>query len=213
MSIRKTLGLGALATLALIALGATTSSATITLEPAGAVPTGTHIVNGASDPATLTVTGLGTLTCNTTSTDITLSSNGNPTASGTLNSLTFTTCTDTIPVINLGECTLTTSPLPIVSITGTGPTGGFFAVGDTKVRCVLVGVGTPTGSGCDYTMATASASVTNSPSKALFNGISAGHVSGGSNDLGSTLCGTGATFSTTLTSLRTAAGVRVTLHN
>jgi hypothetical protein len=204
MFIRKLVLLAAISALGLMSIGVATSSASTFLrEGGGLVPNGATITNGASHPAVLTVAGLGAVTCNSTVFNATVGASGGATISGTLNSLSFTSCSDTIPVIDITSCTSTGSAA--ATLTGTGTTTGTISLNDTKVFCHVTG-GT---SGCYYTAGAASG---NGFGNTLsFNNIAVAHTTG-TGDLGS-LCGTGATFSVTLTDLKTSAGGTVTLGN
>jgi hypothetical protein len=204
MFIRKAALLAAMALVGLFALGGTASATTVVTEGGGTLGSGGTIMAGASDPATLTVTGLGTITCNTTTFDATLGGTTGDVISGTLSLLTFENCTDTIPVINITGCTIHGDAT--LDITGTGASSGTVGVTDVTEFCAVSG----STSGCYYTAANAVGTATNS--SLAYSNIAVQHVATTSNDLGS-LCGSGASFTVTLTHLTAANGTTVTVTN
>jgi hypothetical protein len=205
MIIRKMVLLAAMAALGLFAIGAASASASTTLLNAAGtqLASGSTIDNGGSDPAVLTLPGLGVVTCNNTAFTATVGASGGATITGSLSSLTFTTCSDTIPVINISSCHLSGSS-PSILITATGDVNGTVALTDPTVFCAVSG----STSGCYYTAATASGTATNST--LAYSNVAVSHTTG-TGDLGS-LCGSSATFSATLTDL-TSGGSTVHVTN
>jgi hypothetical protein len=198
MFIRKLAALAAIAALSLLALGAMSASASTALrtDPSGGRLTGsTTITNTTSHPAVLQ-TDKGTVTCNSTKFDADVTSNNSATSiSGTLTQLTFTTCTDTIPVVAINSCHLATGNTPSVSIAANA-TGGHVTLTDVLARCVVAG----SASGCYYTGATATGVATNATSVLSYNNISAIYpVTNPADGIGAAICGTNALFSVTLT--------------
>jgi hypothetical protein len=162
-------------------------------DPGGGRLSGsTTLTNTASEPSVLQ-TNLGTVTCSSTKFDANMTSNSATSIAGTLASLTFTTCTDTIPVISVSSCHASTTPA--VSITANA-TGGHMTVTDVLARCGIAG----SASACYFTAATATGAFVNSTSSLAYNNVSVVYpASNPADGLGSGICGSAATFSTTLT--------------
>lgn len=203
MSIRKLTLLTAVAAVGLMGLATTSASASTALrtDPGGSLLTGsTTITNTASDTSTRVFSGLGTIHCAQTFADIDVHGRTSPTSiTGTLTGLTFTSCTDTLPVIQYTSCALSpTSPFPVVHITATNDQGGTVQITDETIRCSIQGAGT---SFCYYTMTSSSniGAFVNAPSTLTFSGVVLHHVTG-SGDLGA-ICGAQGAFNTTLTHL------------
>lgn len=127
--------------------------------------------------------------------------------SASVDSLTFLSCTDTIPLITISSCHIVT-PLPSISITASGTTGGTISWTNTYVRCNVSG-GT---SGCYYFAASASNPFTNSGAVESGSGISVTHSvpSGGTGDLGS-LCGTTGSFNKVWLHFTLLSGVTISI--
>jgi hypothetical protein len=199
MSIRKLAMLTAVAALGLLALGSSSASATTALrtDPGGALLSGsTTITNTSSGNAVLNLPGLGTVTCTNTKFDADANSNSSATTiAGTLTSLTFSTCSDTIPIITVTHCELDPDRAkPSVSISSTA-IGGNVTINDAGVRCF-----TPTLNGfCYYTGTTASAVGigNNAASTLTYTNVQVDRYAGATSDLGST-CGNNGNFSVTL---------------
>jgi hypothetical protein len=206
MSVRKMTMLLAVAALGVCAMAAGTASASTFLraDPSGtALSSGATIMNGASDPFTVTFPGTGTLTCTTSTFAATVGASGGATVSATLDQLTIEGCTDTIPVINYTSCHAAAT-LPTITLTGTSATTGTILLADTTLFCAVSG----TTSGCYYTMASASGAWNSS--SVAFSNVSMTHTTG-TGDLGS-LCFTSGTVGVTWTDM-TSAGSTVTLGN
>jgi hypothetical protein len=208
MLIRKMAVLASLATIGLLSLGAGAASATSTAirtDPGGLLTGATTITNGASDTSTLALDGLGTIHCSQTTFEATLASNtGASSVTGTLNQLTFTSCTDTIPVIGISSCHLDASlGLPAIHIVADNSSAaganGTVQVTDPRVKCNLINGGN---AGCYYTGTSSSAigDAFNANSRIVFPNVTAHHVTG-SGDQG-VLCGTQGSFNATLTDVR-----------
>lgn len=198
---RKTALATAACAIAASALGTSSASATTVENAGGALAAGTSVGNNASDPSTLHLTGLGGITCTITTANFTVGASGGATVSATMDTLTFQSCTDTIPVITISSCHLVT-PLPTGHITGIGSTGGTVELSNTYVRCNVSG-GT---SGCYYFAQTASGAATNAAHTLAYSGVAVSHIvpPGGTGDLGSLCTGPSNTgsFSSRLTNLQ-----------
>jgi hypothetical protein len=196
MSIRKLTLLVATAAMGLLAVGFGSASATTLRADPGntAFPAGNvTITNTSSSTATLT-TALGNLTCESTRFHADVNQNGAATLTGRLTALTFTQCTDTIPVLTITSCHLHTPPVPTISITSTGGgTTGSVVLGDVVVRCAFAG----TPNACYFTAATANGVATNATSTIQYNNVAAVGVSPTSDTLGA-LCPSTGTFGVTL---------------
>jgi hypothetical protein len=196
MFIRRLASLAAIAALGLLVLGSVSASASTALrtDPSGGRLTGsTTITNTSSGPAVLT-TNLGTVTCTNTKFDADVTSNNSATSiSGTLTSLTFTSCTDTIPVLTFVGCHLVgTAP---VSITA-NDTGGHITLTDVLVKC---NIGSPT-SFCYDTAATATGVFVNAASSLVYNNVGVVYPAVNPPDgLGAGICGSTASFSLSIT--------------
>jgi hypothetical protein len=181
--------------LALIAVPTASASTALRTDPGGGLITGsTTAVNTSSGPSVMTLTGIGTVTCNAMTGSATVTRNSSATSiSGTLSTVTFTSCTDSIPVIAITSCTLSpNSPLPSITVTATNDIGGTATVNDPTVRCNISGSAT---SFCYFTAATAAGVNNNAASTLTYTGVSVTVVAG-SGSLGA-VCGSTGTFSTT----------------
>jgi hypothetical protein len=195
MLIRKAAIVAALAALSLLALSAPASASTaIRTDPGGALLTGsTTLTNTSSTPFIYTMAALGTITCNQVSFDADLSSRSSATSlGGSLTALTFTSCTDTIPVLTYTSCHLH-GQVPTVSILASNDTGGVFTFSDSILRCGISGSAT---NACFYTFATALGLGSNAASTVVFNNVALSAV-GTSGSLGAA-CGTSGSASWTL---------------
>jgi hypothetical protein len=179
-------------------------------------PANTNVAAGAtlkyrsSHPATLVMGGFGVITCASTTSDITAGVSGGTTVTGTLDALTFTSCTDTVPVVNITSCVKVASTFPTVAFRATGASGGTETLTDVFVKCFLAG----SSSGCYYKAATAVGNVQNIPSLTTFSGVSTTHTvpAGATDDFGA-LCGAGGSFSVTFTDFTLGTtGTTVTLR-
>ena len=200
MFIRRLAMLTAAAAIGLLALGSASASATTALrtDPGGALLSGsTTITNTSSNNATLAISGLGELNCSQTKfdADVTANSSGT-TIAGTLTALTFTNCTDTIPLIDVTECSLDPDrALPGVSISSTA-VGGNVTINDAGVRCFV-----PSLNGfCYYTGTTASAVGigNNAASTLTYTNVQVDQYTGATSSIGFGLCGTSGNFSVQL---------------
>jgi hypothetical protein len=193
MFIRKLAVLAAIAAFGLLALGSISASASTALrtDPGNALLTGsTTITNTSSSPALLTL-DIGSVTCSNTRFDADVTRNSSATSiTGTLTALTFTTCTDTVPFVQVTSCHRTGATFPAIHITA-GDTGGQVQIVDATVVCNVA-----SGGACYYTAATANGNASNATSTLSYTGIGVTHVTG-AGDLGF-LCGNGASFSVTL---------------
>lgn len=198
MFIRKLAVMTAVAAFGLLAM-ASYASATIHIrtDPGGSFLSGsTTITNTTSERSTLAGSA-GNISCDVVKFDADL--NANTAASsitGTLTQLTFTTCTDTVPIINFASCHLdTTAGFPSVHITAAAG-GGSVQITDPLVRCLLVGGG---GASCYFTGTSASAIGTfaNLASTLDYTSVAVDRGTG-AGDLGAA-CGEGGTFNAKFT--------------
>jgi hypothetical protein len=199
MVLRKMAPLMAVAALALLAIGASSASASTALrvDPGGGLKgTGSAITNTSAAPSVWTWAGLGTLTCNTTNFTATPSSSSSATTiSGTLNQLTLTSCTDTVPVITYTSCTLSpNSSLPTITIVAPEDTRGAITINDPTIRCNIGGSAT---SFCYFTAASAVGTGNNAASLLAYSNVTFVGVAG-SGSLGTGVCGASGSFSTQL---------------
>ena len=192
MLTRSLAKLGVLCVLGLLAVGTTTAAADTTVVfDTGDGTFHPEPVNGTArptsgGPATLTLSGLGTITCGSANFTAQFTTTTGAPAAAQLTALTFTSCTDTVPVITFSSCHLD-GTAPAIAITASGTAGGTFAMGATTVRCGVSG----TTSACYYQATAPVGTWVNSPSSLSFSGAALLHtVPGGTTgDLGS-LCGT-----------------------
>jgi hypothetical protein len=209
MVIRKLALLSALAALGLLAIGAASSSAASYLHDnvtsGSLLASGTTVMPRSSDPAVLTLPGFGTVTCTNNTFDATVGVSGGATIGGTLDSLTFNTCTDTIPIITISSCHLVNGT-PSLTITATSHNGGTIAINDITVKCNAGG-----NNGCYYTAPVASGAANNTGASLTYTNVNVTHTTG-SGDLGA-VCGNSATFSTTFTDLTSAGTGRTVVLN
>jgi hypothetical protein len=208
MFIRKLVLLAAIAAFGVLAVDATASAATTVLrtDPGNAlVPAGTTVTGTSEGAATLQIPSLGTLTCHAGFSLTASVTEGNPSVDGTLGSLAFTSCSDTIPLIDVDTCSAI-SPFPTVTVAATSTTGGSVTLGNTQTFCHVVGTGTP-GSGCYYLGTSPTGSFTNLNSTLAFVNVAVDHKvpTGATNDLGAS-CGTTGTFTARFSGVHTSAG-------
>ena len=192
MSIRKLALLVATAALGLLAVGFASASATTLNGDPGNTPLATGnvtITNTSSGTSTLT-TSLGNLSCTNTRFEATINNNHAATLTGSLNQLTFTSCTDTIPFLTITSCHQH-GATPGVRITAT-TTGGSVNLTDVGVRCIF-----SSGGACYFTAATANGVANNSASTISYTNVQAAGITGTADNLGS-LCPSSGTFSTVL---------------
>lgn len=115
-----------------------------------------------------------------------------PTITGGVTSLTFTDCTDSVPVINIASCHLDNVPqLHIESIAGLG----LWDITDPILRCPIIGGGGA--ASCSYTSVVANGIFRNEKSSLHFTDVTATHVAT-TGDVGMS-CGHAAEWSTTFT--------------
>jgi hypothetical protein len=187
MSIRKLALVVATAALGLLSVGIGSASATTLNTDPGNIPFATGNVtvkNTSSGVATLT-TGLGTITCNTTHFESTINNNHAATLPGTLNRLTFTSCSDTVPLLTVSSCHQhRTSPLAVSTTLVT--------LTDVTVRCNLAGIA----QGCYFTAATAAGVVNNPASTLSYTNVNASSVNPTGDAFG--FCPSSGTFSVVL---------------
>jgi hypothetical protein len=192
MSIRKLALVVATAAVGLLSVGIGSASATTLRTDPGNVPFATGNVtlkNTTSGTATLT-TAIGSLSCTTTHFQATVNNNHAATLTGTLSTLTFTSCTDTIPILTITSCHLH-GPTPGVAVTASG-SGGSVNLTDVGVRCAFT-----SGGACYFTAATASGVANNAASTLSYPSVNAVHTTATPDDLGF-LCPSSGTFSTLL---------------
>jgi hypothetical protein len=195
MPIRRSATLAAVAALSLLALGAAPAPASTSLrsDPGGGLLTGsTTITNTSSGVATLT-TGSGSITCSNTSFTATATSNSSATTiGGSLNTLTFTTCTDTIPLVTFAGCHRHGATLPAVSVNGST---GTVTLTDVIVRCSVFA----SNQGCYLTAATLNGTVNNALSTLTYTNVPVTGISFPTTDaVAPGACITSGNFSVTL---------------
>ncbi len=198
MHVRRMAMPAAMAALGLLALGSASASATtvLRLDPGPVAFSASTVTNTTSGSATLSLGASGTIHCSSTSFAATVPTGSSATSiSATLNRLTFESCTDTLAVVVIDECSLAAGTTPSVSILATSTSGGTVTVTDARVRCFITGSGGA--AFCEYTAATAPGTATNSPSAIAFTNVSVTHITGSSGDQG-VLCGASGTFGVTL---------------
>jgi predicted DNA-binding protein with PD1-like motif len=215
MSIRKFSLSATIAAIGVMALGVGSASAStaLRLDPGNTVFSGaTTISNTTSHPAVLT-TNIGVVTCNQTFFSADVNSHSSATTiTGKLTSLTFTSCTDTIAPVNYTSCRLHAgTALPTVHIVGVSTAGGTMTINGMVERCSIQG--SPNGCYFGQTGA-ANGSVVNVNSSITFSTVPFVSVAPTTDALHPGLCGTTATFSTTLTHIvQTSTNRTVTVTN
>jgi hypothetical protein len=214
MAIRKLALLASSCVFGLVGAGAGSASAATYVHggttSGNLLPAASTILNRSSDTATLTLNGTGELSCTVTTGFATVGASGGATVSATGNSLTFTSCTDTIPVINIQSCHLAATTLPTAVVTATSHNGGTVVFSNTFVRCVAAG----STSGCYYKATTASGTASNTGATLSYASVGVTHTApaGATDDLG-VACGTIGSFSMALTDLvRGATGTTLVLN-
>jgi hypothetical protein len=195
MFIRKLAGLATITALGLLALGATSASAStqLRLDPGNTSLMGSTTITNTSSGVATFATHAGMINCSNTSfTATALSHTGPTTIGGNLSSLTFTTCTDTLPLVNISSCHRHGATLPSMSISGSL---GTVTLTDVIVRCNVVS----STQGCYYTAATAVGSVNNALSTLAYTGTGLTAISSPTTDaVAPGACGTTGTVSVNL---------------
>jgi hypothetical protein len=191
MFIRKLAAPAAIAALGLLAVVSTPASAstTVRVDPGAGLLTGsTTITNTTSGPAVLT-TGVGSVTCTSSIGSVTLTANSSATTiGGSLNTITFTSCTDTLPLITITTCHRHGASLPSIAINGSAAT---LTVTDVIVRCSFQG----SNQGCYYTAASANGSANNAASTLTFTNVAVTAISVPTTDaVAPGACGTSGNF-------------------
>jgi hypothetical protein len=179
----------------LMALGAVSAQATtaIRTDPGGALLSGTTTLkNTSSTPAILVMTGIGTVSCAQTTVVGNAKTNTSATTITGTGQGTYTSCTDTFPVIDIESCR-GHGTFPSITITSTA-TGGLIRSGDAMSRCAVTG--TSTGA-CYYTAATATGVANNAASTITYANVPVTSVTT-SGSLGA-LCGSTGSYSSKLT--------------
>jgi hypothetical protein len=175
--------------LALLTLDAASSPADVTVraDPGGAPLSGTTTLRSTTGSAAFSM-GTGTsVNCSQSSLAARLTANaGSTSIGGTLTSLTFRSCTDTLPAVNIQHCAIH-GTMPTVSLVGQ-PGGGNFGVGGgTRViRCATTA--TPP-SACYYNINIMAAVLSNAASTLVFWPIELGVATPTSDALPSASCG------------------------
>jgi hypothetical protein len=198
MTIRKFAGLfAAMSCLLIVGAGSASATTVLRLDPGNTAFTGSNtITNTSSSNATLSLTGLGEINCASTKFDADVNSGSSATTiGGTLTALTFTSCTDTLPVITINSCHLypVGGAFPSLTINAINDTGGTQTINDATVFCPVAG----STSGCYYTAATAVGTGNNAASTLSYNNVAVSTVTPTTNNLGAA-CGSSGFFSVTL---------------
>jgi hypothetical protein len=169
MLIRKLATLAAAGALGLLALGSASASATSLRTDPGNVPlSGQQTLRAASSGSAVLNGPAGTWTCGRTLIDIDVNATTAATITGRLTALTFTSCTDTIPLLDFRDCTLHVPSIPTVSITAAAG-GGTVVLTDPVYRCTTSNAST--GPACYFTLASAAGSFNNAASTITFTNI------------------------------------------
>jgi hypothetical protein len=194
MSIRKLALVVATAAVGLLAVGFGSASATTLATDPGSVPfpTSTVSITNTTSGTSLLTTSLGNLTCTNTKFVATVNNNHATTLTGTLGQLTFSSCTDTIPVLTISSCAMHGAS-PTVHIMSTSPTTGSVNLTDVGVRCAFT-----SGGACYFTAGVANGVANNTTSTISYTSVGAVGITGTSDNLG-ILCPSSGTFSTSLT--------------
>jgi hypothetical protein len=200
MLVRKIALLAVTSAMGIVAFGASSASAASWItDELGNFPT--NITSTASDPATLSLSGgFGDITCNTTTFNLHVGPGGGASIDGSLNTLVFENCTDSIPVITITACDKHGGS-PTATITA-GAGGGSVTLSPTTVFCTVAG----SANGCYYQAPDATGVISNATNSITFTNTAVTHTvpAGTTNDLGN-LCGAGGAFNVTLTHVVNAA--------
>ena len=158
---------------------------------------GTPVMPRAGGPATLVLLSVGTIGCTASTGIVTVGPSGGATVAAVGDSLSFSGCTDTIPIIDFSSCTLA-GPAPTATVTATGATGGTVVFVGTYAFCKVTGAPT----GCYYGAIGATGTASNTGATLAYNNVSVTHEvpPGATGDLGG-LCGNTGFFAVTFTDL------------
>lgn len=198
--VRGLLGMLSLGVLLIVAAPA--PATTLLTDPGGLIPLPGLLRNASADRATMTITGVGTVSCTSTDFAVSFLANTAPTGSsvvGTLERQTLSSCTDTIPLIDFVSCarvaTVTSNVLVRAVISGPGTVIPVLSY----LRCGISG----SSIGCYYSVGVGLGHVTNTPSTVNFPGtpLFKAAPAGTTDDLGAPCGTTGGTLSMRLTGL------------
>ncbi len=194
----------------LLLLGSSSSSWAATSvmrkDPGGAMLTANSTLTSTAGVLTLT-TGTGAVQCDTGKVTIKVTApDGNPSVTAHVESMTYDSCNDTVPMLDITECAAI-APLPTLTITA-GAGGGTVTFNSIRLRCpVAVG-----GDACYYTSAPVVANLANVNSGLAFVNAGMDYAPPtGSMDAFGADCGLNGTMSGTASTLRTEASERLTI--
>jgi hypothetical protein len=215
MFIRRLVTLGMLGVLGALSVGTTTAGADTTVvtdTPGGGFhqsPAGDTMRPTNGGPAVITLSGLGSVTCANATFDADVTTPAGTPAIAALTALTFTSCTDTIPVLTFTGCHLDGAS-PTLSMTASGTTGGSVLFVSTYLRCAASG----STSGCYFLINGGPGTWTNAPSSIAFSGVAITHSipAGTTGDLGA-LCGPSGTLSVSFGHVVNSLGHTLTIRD
>lgn len=179
-------------------------------DPVGNTLTGVSTLSYRAGDATTLTNGVGTITCGGAAMDLLVGPSGGTGVTGSLNALSLSSCTDTIPLFSVTSCTRTASPTTAVLFNANTATGGTQTLSNLLIRCPV----DEAALACYYGATSISGTVANTPATTTYNNASITHTvpAGVTDDLGASFCGTNATFSAKLTGLtQTTTGTPLTL--
>lgn len=150
-------------------VGVASAATTLRTDPGGGLLSGaTTVRNTTSGPVTLAFPE-GHHSCSQAFFDADVTRNASTSSiTGTLTSLTFTSCTDTLPGVVFLSCALNPlAGLPTIHLTATSSTGGLVSLGHTAILCTWAG----TGGSCAYTQTSATGAESNLQSSLTFTNV------------------------------------------
>lgn len=213
MLVRRLTVLAVPCVLGLLVIASPASAATTVLrgDPGNVpLPPGTTVTGTSEGPVTLTFPGVGELSCHANFAAVFVTTHGNPSIDGVLESLTFSPCTDTIPIIAIDDCAMHQHQSTVVAAAQSS-SGGAVTFNDVTMFCHVAGSGNP-GAGCYWKFTDPVGSFNNTRSTLTFPSVTVDHVvpTGTTNDLESA-CPDQGNLSMRFNDVHTSAGLTVTL--
>lgn len=212
MPFRRLLVLAATCVVGLLFIASSASAATTVLrgDPGNQpLPPGTTITGTIEGNATFTFSTGADLSCHGNFAAVFVTTHGNPTIDGFLESLTFSPCTDTIPILTIDDCALH-QHLPTVVAAAQSATGAAVTFSDVTLFCHNAGSGSP-GTGCYWQLTDPVGSFNNTKSTLTFPNVTFDHrvPTGTTNDLESA-CPDHGNMSMRFGDVHTSTGTTVT---
>lgn len=167
MFIRKIAIMAALCALAVVG-AASASAATYvhkTTSTGNVAPSGSAVAGTQTGTALLTSSS-GNISCTSGSFSGTVGASGGATVTGSLSALSFSTCTDSIPLITVTGCSAINTGSTGIVASSSSSTGGSLNLTSVQVQCNFSG-----GGNCVFSASTANGTYTNSTGNLVYSNV------------------------------------------